>query len=59
VVASHQVVTAAGPGQARQIAARLPRPAWQRYSAGQGRQGPPLVRLGLAGHRPGPATATC
>ena len=39
VAASHQVVTAAGPGQARQIAARVPRPAWQRYSAGQGAKG--------------------
>jgi SRSO17 transposase len=39
VAASHQVTTAAGPCQARQIAARLPRRAWQRYSAGEGAKG--------------------
>jgi hypothetical protein len=39
VAASHQVSTAAGPCQARTIAARLPRQAWQRYSAGQGAKG--------------------
>ena len=39
VAASHQVSTAAGPGQAREIAARLPRQAWQRYSAGAGAKG--------------------
>ena len=39
VAASHQVTTAAGPCQARAIAARLPRRAWQRYSAGQGAKG--------------------
>ena len=55
VAATHRVTTAAGPCQVRQIAARLPRRAWQRYSAGRGRQGAPLLRLGLAGHRPGPA----
>jgi SRSO17 transposase len=32
-------VTAAGTCQARQIAARLPRRAWQRYSAGAGAKG--------------------
>jgi SRSO17 transposase len=52
VAASHQVSTAAGTSQARTIAARLPRAAWQRCSAGQGRQGAPLLRLVLAGHRP-------
>ncbi len=39
VAASHQVVTAAGPCQARKIAACLPRRAWQRYSAGEGAKG--------------------
>jgi SRSO17 transposase len=39
VAASHQVTTAAGPCQARTIAARLPRRAWQRYSAGEGAKG--------------------
>jgi len=39
VAASCQVNTAAGPGQARAIAARLPRRAWQRYSAGPGAKG--------------------
>lgn len=34
VAATHQVTTVAGPCQARKIAARLPRRAWQRYSAG-------------------------
>src|SRR5690348_8289798 len=39
VAASHQVTTAAAPCQARKIAARLPRRAWQRYSAGAGAKG--------------------
>jgi SRSO17 transposase len=39
VAASCQVSTAAGRCQARTIAARLPRRAWQRYSAGQGAKG--------------------
>jgi SRSO17 transposase len=39
VAASHQVTTVAGPCQARKIAARLPRRAWQRYSAGEGAKG--------------------
>jgi SRSO17 transposase len=39
VAASHQVTTAAGPCQARTIAARLPRRAWQRCSAGEGAKG--------------------
>jgi SRSO17 transposase len=39
VAASCQVTTAAGPCQARQLAVRLPRRAWQRYSAGQGAKG--------------------
>jgi SRSO17 transposase len=39
VAATRQVTTKAGACQARQIAARLPRRAWQRYSAGQGAKG--------------------
>ena len=39
VAASHRVTTAAGTCQARQLAARLPRRAWQRYSAGEGAKG--------------------
>jgi SRSO17 transposase len=39
VAASHRVSTAAGPCQARTIAARLPRQAWQRYFAGAGAKG--------------------
>jgi SRSO17 transposase len=39
VTASCQVATAAGPCQARTIAARLPRRAWQRLSAGPGAKG--------------------
>ena len=39
VAATHQVTTAAGTCPARAIAARLPRRAWQRYSAGEGAKG--------------------
>ena len=39
VAASHRVATAAGPFAVRQLAARLPRQAWQRYSAGEGAKG--------------------
>ena len=39
VAATCRVTTAAGTCQARQIAARLPRRAWQRYSAGEGAKG--------------------
>jgi SRSO17 transposase len=39
VAVSHPVTTAAGPCQARTLAARLPRRAWQRYSAGAGAKG--------------------
>ena len=39
VAATRQVTTAAGRCQGRQIAARLPRRAWQRYSAGEGAKG--------------------
>jgi SRSO17 transposase len=39
VAASHRAATAAGTCPAGQLAARLPRRAWQRYSAGQGAKG--------------------
>jgi SRSO17 transposase len=39
VAATHRVTTAVDPCQARQLAARLPRRAWQRYSAGEGAKG--------------------
>jgi hypothetical protein len=39
VAVTHRVTTAAGSCQARQIATRLPRRAWQRYSAGEGAKG--------------------
>jgi SRSO17 transposase len=39
VAKTHQVATPAGPCPAGQIAARLPRSAWQRYSAGPGSKG--------------------
>jgi SRSO17 transposase len=39
VARTHQVITAAGPCQAGTVAARLPRPAWQQYSAGEGAKG--------------------
>jgi SRSO17 transposase len=39
VGATHRVTTGAGTCQARQIAARVPRRAWQRYSAGAGAKG--------------------
>jgi len=39
VAATHRVATGAGIRQARQLAACLPRRAWQRYSAGDGAKG--------------------
>jgi SRSO17 transposase len=39
VAVTHRVATAAGACQARRLAARLPRRAWQRYSAGAGAKG--------------------
>ena len=39
VAATHKVTTRAGTCQARQLASRLPRIAWQRYSAGLGARG--------------------
>jgi SRSO17 transposase len=58
VAASHRVSTAAGLCQVRAIAARLPRRAWQRYSAGEGAKGHRYydwawlaIDPGLPGHR--------
>ena len=58
VAVSHPVATAAGTCQARQLAARLPRRAWQRYSAGEGAKGHRYydwawlaIDLGRPGHR--------
>jgi SRSO17 transposase len=39
VATSHRVTTAAGICPVRQLAVRLPRRAWQRYSAGEGAKG--------------------
>jgi SRSO17 transposase len=39
VAVTHRVTTAAGACPVRQLAARLPRRAWQRYSAGEGAKG--------------------
>jgi hypothetical protein len=39
VATMHRVITGAGACQASAIARRLPRCAWQRYSAGQGAKG--------------------
>jgi hypothetical protein len=39
VATSHRVITGAGPCQAGPLARRLPRQAWQRYSAGAGAKG--------------------
>ena len=54
VAATHRVTTGAGTCQARQIAARLP-PGVAAVLRRRGRQGAPLLRLGLGGHRPGQA----
>jgi SRSO17 transposase len=58
VAASHQVATAAGACAVRKLAARLPRGAWQRYSAGEGAKGHRyydwawlLIDPGQPGHR--------
>jgi SRSO17 transposase len=50
VAKSHPVTTAAGTVRAEVLARRLPPRAWQRLPAGPAK-GPPLVRLGLGGHR--------
>jgi SRSO17 transposase len=39
VATTCQVTTGAGPRRTGAVAARLPRPAWQRYSAGEGAKG--------------------
>ena len=39
IASTHPVATSAGPAPAAQIAARLPRSAWQQYSAGPGSKG--------------------
>jgi SRSO17 transposase len=58
VAATHRVTTGAGSCQARQIAACLPRRAWQCYSAGKGAKGHryydwawAAIDPGRAGHR--------
>lgn len=56
VAASRQVATAAGPCAVRQLAGRLPRQAWQRYSAGEGAKGHRYYDwawLAIDPHRPG------
>ena len=60
VAATHRVTTGAGACQARQIAARLPRRAWQRYSAGEGAKGHRYYDWAWLAIDPGlPGTATC
>lgn len=58
VAVTHRVVTAAGTCQAGTLARRLPRRAWQRYSAGEGAKGYRYydwawltIDPGLPGHR--------
>jgi SRSO17 transposase len=53
VAASHRVVTAAGACAVRQLAARLPRRAWQRCSAGEGAKGYRYYDWAWAGIDPG------
>jgi SRSO17 transposase len=55
VAATHQVTTAAGTCQVRQLAARLPRRAWQRYSAGEGAKGHRYYDWAWVAIDPGPA----
>jgi SRSO17 transposase len=59
VAATHRVTTPAGTCQARQIAARLPRRAWQRYSAGEGAKGHRTTGPGWPPTLAGLVTATC
>jgi SRSO17 transposase len=60
VAATHRVATAAGTCPARQIAARLPRRAWQRYPAGAGAKGTAVTTgPGSASIRGVPVTAGC
>jgi len=58
VSARHRVATAAGTFEVRAVAARLPRRAWQRYSAGAGAKGHryydwawAVIDPGTPGHR--------
>jgi SRSO17 transposase len=53
VAVTHRVATGAGTCQARQIAARLPRRAWQQYSAGEGAKGHRYYDWAWAGIDPG------
>jgi SRSO17 transposase len=56
VACDHRVTTGAGKRRADELAACLPRAAWQRYSAGSGAKGHRYydwALIGLAGGRPG------
>lgn len=53
VACSAEVTTRAGKFRADTLAAKVPKRAWQKLSAGAGAKGPPLLRLGR--HRPGRA----
>ena len=56
VACHHRVAAAAGPRRVDELAACLPRSAWQRYSAGNGAKGHRYYNwalIGLAGGRPG------
>src|SRR5258707_10524917 len=52
--ATHWADPAAGIGAARKFAARLPRRAWQRYSAGEGAKGHRYYDWALLAIDPGP-----
>ena len=59
-VACHHRVSAGTRQRADALAARLPRPAWQRYSAGAGAKGPATTTgPGWPSTRAGPATGGC
>jgi SRSO17 transposase len=51
IACSHEVTTGAGKFRADALAAKVPKRAWQKLSAGAGAKGAPLLRLGR--HRPG------
>jgi hypothetical protein len=53
VAKSHRVNAGAGACRADALATRLPRPAWQRYSAGAGAKGHRLYDWALIGTGPG------
>ncbi|MFF7851692.1 IS701 family transposase [Streptomyces sp. NPDC007910] len=55
VACSAEVATAAGKFRADSLAAKVPRRAWRKLSAGGRRQGAPFLRLGR--HRPGRSPA--